>query len=203
MWECEMECTSSKQPKFEALHSFISTIIKLLIRLGILFSLIFIYVCISQLYSKKQQQRETAYTNMWKFNLWIWQSVAEIWQYQCTYIWKQFQSYRINDTKVMEKVWHGVELLLRQVTLIPLIKTDDMKLCKCMCHTLSVKVKWRCSGPQYGTGQPWGANLEGDLRPYWNNRKYGASKLRFRHAKKFLENYPLGSLPQKGYPAMS
>ena len=53
MWGCEMEWTGSEQSTFEALHNFISTIIKLLKSLGILFSLKLMHVCISQLYSKK------------------------------------------------------------------------------------------------------------------------------------------------------
>lgn len=30
------------------------------------------------------------------------------------------------------------------------------------------------------------ANLEGPLRRYWNNRKYGAGQLRFPNAKEFI-----------------
>jgi hypothetical protein len=32
-----------------------------------------------------------------------------------------------------------------------------------------------------------GANLKGELKRHWNKRKYGASKLRFPHAKEFLQ----------------
>ena len=32
---------------------------------------------------------------------------------------------------------------------------------------------------------PWGPQLKGALKHHWNNRKYGASKLMFPHAKEF------------------
>lgn len=47
-----------------------------------------------------------------------------------------------------------------------------------------------------------GSNLRKVLRPHWNNRKYGASRLSFRHAKNLSENYPVFMPPQKGSPAL-
>ena len=32
-----------------------------------------------------------------------------------------------------------------------------------------------------------GANLQGTPRRHWNNRKYGASELRFSHGKEFVQ----------------
>jgi hypothetical protein len=52
---------------------------------------------------------------------------------------------------------------------------------------------------------PRGANLQGGLRRHWNNRKYGASKLRFLHSKELFQKLPAiwASAVKKGSPGLS
>jgi hypothetical protein len=114
----------------------------------------------------------------------------------------------IHETKLFLKIWQPLSQSGDSAHFMHLrgsrqsaLKTAKKKLLAAIFRKTSpVHILLHCGTAPQVSGTP---TSSGELWRHWNNRTYGASKLRFPHTEYFSQNNPqLGTRPQKRASAL-